>query len=420
MRSFFLNPTQGFRPTKEKCRTFVSGEISHLMRDKGYPQPRAVAAALSQARRAGCKVGPNPNRRDNPDRPKAFEGVSEADYDRAATAAGLIFLDASTHRAITVADAANLLSRPQTVHGVSMSGAWFAYTPTKRRKFAEVVLADLVRRCLMVITCEGFRNARALEGGAGGSRSVLRLETNPIGYKANPTEGEWLGIGIAVASVAIGIGSLVLQRQSLELQKKTTPGGGTTPTPTPKPSGIKLLSPGASWKLFGDSLVGAMPGQENAGGLTPLLAAKSATYGSPFSGEGQVGSTILDWAREIDAGTLTPDDAKAQIIALSLGTNDAAMTTPVDETQALEKVATFFRQGGATLVWILPPVLGTSKATPNGARVRQLLQSHADAGWFLLFDPGQVPMAPDGYHPTGPGYQAIADRLFLSLTQNLT
>lgn len=45
------------------AREFISEEVSHLVREKGYPVKRAVAAAISMARRRGLKV---PARR-NPD-----------------------------------------------------------------------------------------------------------------------------------------------------------------------------------------------------------------------------------------------------------------------------------------------------------------------------------------------------------------
>lgn len=40
-----------------------SEEISHLVRDKGYPQKRAVAAALSMKRRGAFKRGKRGKRR---------------------------------------------------------------------------------------------------------------------------------------------------------------------------------------------------------------------------------------------------------------------------------------------------------------------------------------------------------------------
>lgn len=43
------------------ARDFVSREIAHLIRDKGYSQPRAITAALRQARQAGYKVPSLPN-----------------------------------------------------------------------------------------------------------------------------------------------------------------------------------------------------------------------------------------------------------------------------------------------------------------------------------------------------------------------
>lgn len=39
-----------------RAREFISSEISHLVRDKGYPLLRAIAAAINQARRKGFKV----------------------------------------------------------------------------------------------------------------------------------------------------------------------------------------------------------------------------------------------------------------------------------------------------------------------------------------------------------------------------
>lgn len=43
------------------ARRFIAQEISHLFHDKGYDLDRAIAAALSQARRKGFKVPPRPN-----------------------------------------------------------------------------------------------------------------------------------------------------------------------------------------------------------------------------------------------------------------------------------------------------------------------------------------------------------------------
>lgn len=42
----------------EKARKFLSKEIEHHVEDKGMDQDRAVAAAMSEARRKGLKVPP--------------------------------------------------------------------------------------------------------------------------------------------------------------------------------------------------------------------------------------------------------------------------------------------------------------------------------------------------------------------------
>lgn len=47
-------------PPSRKAKDFMSREISHLMRDKGYPQKRAVAAAYAIARGKGYKLNPGP------------------------------------------------------------------------------------------------------------------------------------------------------------------------------------------------------------------------------------------------------------------------------------------------------------------------------------------------------------------------
>ena len=47
-------------PSSRKAQKFMSREVSHLMRDKGYPQKRAVAAAYAIARRKGFKLNPGP------------------------------------------------------------------------------------------------------------------------------------------------------------------------------------------------------------------------------------------------------------------------------------------------------------------------------------------------------------------------
>ncbi len=41
----------------DKASSFIGKEISHLMRDKGYPHDRAVAAAINVAKEKGMKVG---------------------------------------------------------------------------------------------------------------------------------------------------------------------------------------------------------------------------------------------------------------------------------------------------------------------------------------------------------------------------
>jgi hypothetical protein len=41
----------------EKASEFIGKEISHLKKDKGYPQDRAVAAAINVAKDKGMKVG---------------------------------------------------------------------------------------------------------------------------------------------------------------------------------------------------------------------------------------------------------------------------------------------------------------------------------------------------------------------------
>lgn len=43
------------------ARTFISQEIEHLVRDKRYALDRAIAAAITQARKRGMKVPPPPN-----------------------------------------------------------------------------------------------------------------------------------------------------------------------------------------------------------------------------------------------------------------------------------------------------------------------------------------------------------------------
>ena len=47
-------------PSSRKAQTFMSREVSHLMRDKGYPQKRAVAAAYAIARKKGFQLNPGP------------------------------------------------------------------------------------------------------------------------------------------------------------------------------------------------------------------------------------------------------------------------------------------------------------------------------------------------------------------------
>lgn len=62
-RSKRINPKKkaGYSP---KARRFLSREIKHLVRDKGYSPKRAVGAAFDMARSKGLKVPPRPNPRE--------------------------------------------------------------------------------------------------------------------------------------------------------------------------------------------------------------------------------------------------------------------------------------------------------------------------------------------------------------------
>jgi hypothetical protein len=50
-------------PASKRAQRFMSGEVSHLMRKRGYPQRRAVAAAYSIARKKGYKLNPGRRRK---------------------------------------------------------------------------------------------------------------------------------------------------------------------------------------------------------------------------------------------------------------------------------------------------------------------------------------------------------------------
>ena len=49
--------TEGKNKYSKKASSFIGKEISHLKKDKGYSQERAVAAAINVAKEKGMKVG---------------------------------------------------------------------------------------------------------------------------------------------------------------------------------------------------------------------------------------------------------------------------------------------------------------------------------------------------------------------------
>lgn len=347
----------------------MSDEISHLMRDKGYPQKRAVAASLAQARAAGCPVGPNPN--ENPvTRPgelrlwKLNERAGYWDYQRSVTE--------------------------------DTADAW-------RRRFQ----IDDPRAT--------FKVSRGKPAPPALTRSFKK---NPD-FAENPfSPSEKISLWIAAGSLALGVWSLLLQTKQVAAAAPKPVAGGGAPLPSGPPGGsggakgLKLLHKGDSWSLIGDSI---------AQGIAPRVAKLSAAYGAPFDANAIQSTTILSWAQKILSSS--PTEAQRDVVVIELGTNDAYFNQAVNELPALVAVTDFYRQKGATVVWALPPILSPAALvgpTSNGANVAQLLLNEADTARFILWDPGAIPIGPDKVHPTAAGYDLLAQRLFSFLTQDLT
>ncbi len=257
---------------------------------------------------------------------------------------------------------------------------------------------------------------------------------NPISYDDNPlTVKDLFGIALGVVGLGLAVMTYQLQKRQVDLEAKVkaqtppalpgpgptpgpgpNPGPGPVPGPGPGPGTSVLLQKGKKWEILGDSLVGG-PG----GGITQKLAQLGAGYGSTLSSLSQVGSSIRDWANNVGGNFSPADIAGYDLLVVCLGTNDAWFPNHVDELPALAKLVGFLRSKGATVVWLMPPCTDSSVSPrpPQADYVRSLLADNAN-GNFILFDAGPIPMAAEKMpaHPTGPGYQTLATRLFSFLT----
>lgn len=257
-------------------------------------------------------------------------------------------------------------------------------------------------------------------------RNNPHFDDNPLTMK------DLFGIAIGVVGVGIAVMTYQLQARQVELEAKLkaatpvvlppapgpgptpNPGPGPVPGPGPGPSTSVLLQKGKKWEILGDSLVGG-PG----GGITQKLAQLGASYGSTLSSLSQVGSSIRDWANNVNTNFSASDIAGFDLLVVCLGTNDAWFPNHVDELPALAKLVGFLRSKGATIVWIMPPCTDSSVSPhpPQADYVRSLLSDNAN-GNFILFDAGPIPMSAEKMpaHPTAAGYQTLATRLFSFLT----
>ena len=147
------------------------------------------------------------------------------------------------------------------------------------------------------------------------------------------------------------------------------------PAPAPAPTSPQRIA------LIGDSY---------AVGLGPELAKLLPN----FQAEGHVGVGTAGWLNHTPSYASWLTAFRPTLTLVSLGVNDGSAPNPANYqalVQALHGI-------GSRVVWIEPP------AGVNTPAVRDVIASLG----VTLVPPTPTPLAPDGLHPAGTGYQAWA------------
>jgi len=148
--------------------------------------------------------------------------------------------------------------------------------------------------------------------------------------------------------------------------------------------------------VIGDSL---------AVGLGPRLKALAMADGASYVGvEAKGGTSAAQWDSKISS---LLQSHRPDLVLVSLGTNDAAMSDPTVSAARIQRIVDTVRASGARLVWIGMPTLPERL---KADLVRQIIQK---TGVEYLDSRGfSFERTSDGIHATPAGYAAWAQAIW--------
>jgi hypothetical protein len=202
---------------------------------------------------------------------------------------------------------------------------------------------------------------------------------------------------------SLGTGDASQLAGALQQQGQTTTASGA-------------LSKSASVLLIGDSL---------SVGLAGRLGSDIRKTGASFSGIGEVGTYISDWARGKKHAALTQGLSNhPSIVIVSLGTNDEYLSADSGraESDELASLISQIQSSGASIYWIGPPPLPATYNGhhPSGVVIPMIVATAGSSN--VKFFPGDqldIPrQSEDKLHPTVEGYGTWADLVFNWLQSN--
>lgn len=158
--------------------------------------------------------------------------------------------------------------------------------------------------------------------------------------------------------------------------------------------------PGSRLFLFGDSM---------AEGLSPHLHALAREQGTELQVVAVRGSRVRQW-EESQKLIAQLESFDPDVVLVALGTNDAVAKTDVSASAAelLCRIAESLPE--SETAWIGVPAL------PEDANVATRDELEDVAPHYFPTDSMDLPMGPDGVHPTARGYAAWAGSIWQWLT----
>jgi lysophospholipase L1-like esterase len=151
----------------------------------------------------------------------------------------------------------------------------------------------------------------------------------------------------------------------------------------------------------------ALVGDSYAAGMVPYMQALAEGCGTPYYGDGHVGSSVLQWVG--DSEWLTDLRAwQPTVVLISLGGNDF-QRQPVSQVHAaIEQLVSTLRSDGALVLWVEP--LSLPFADTSGIRdAWKAAVGRADSYPSLTFE---YPRAQDGVHLMPSGYEDWAGKIW--------